>query len=262
MIASDISITNLLLGLLLLVIPLIMLLEMRVKLIKTLLVSILRMIIQLAAIGIVLDYLFGWNNLIFTIGWMLVMLASATLITMERLSYPRSFMLPLIFLPFLAATLIVLPYTVLVIVKPQASQLSRYLIPLYGMLLGNSISSATLAIERLTSDLKTNQKAYFSRLAMGASPQEAALPFLRAAYKTSLTPRVLNISTMGLVTLPGMMTGQILGGSPPTTAIKYQMLIMIAIFAAVSISVFLAMKLLIIKLFDHYGLPKIPLDKD
>jgi putative ABC transport system permease protein len=65
---------------------------------------------------------------------------------------------------------------------------------------------------------------------------------------------------MGLVTLPGMMTGQILGGSAPTTAIKYQILIMIAIFAAVSISVYLAMKLLIFKLFDHYGLPKLPLE--
>lgn len=260
MTAADIPVTSLLLGILLLIIPIIMLLEMKVKLLKSLLVSILRMIIQLAAIGIVLDYLFKWNNLIFTIGWMAVMLVSATLITMERVNYPRSFILPLIFLPFLSATLIVLPYTVLIIVKPQASQLSRYLIPLYGMLLGNSISSATLAIERLTSDLKNNWKAYYTRLALGASPNEAAMPFLRAAYKTSLIPRILNISTMGLVTLPGMMTGQILGGSSPTTAIKYQMLIMIAIFAAVSISVYLAMKMLILKLFDHYGLPKIPLE--
>jgi putative ABC transport system permease protein len=128
------------------------------------------------------------------------------------------------------------------------------------MLLGNSISSATLAIERLTSDLANNWTAYYSRLALGASPQEASLPFLRSAYRASLLPRILNISTMGLVTLPGMMTGQILGGSSPTTAIKYQILIMIAIFAAVSISVYLAMKLLILKLFDHYGMPKLTVE--
>ncbi len=219
------------------------------------------MTIQLAAIGIVLDYLFKWNNLIITLAWMFVMLVSATLITMERLEYPRSFILPLIFIPFLTATLIVLPFIIIVVVRPQAIYLSRYLIPLYGMLLGNSISSATLAIERLTSDLKNNWKSYYTRLSFGASSQEAALPFLRAAYKTSLLPRILNISAMGLVTLPGMMTGQILGGSSPTTAIKYQILIMIGIFCVVSISVYLAMKLLILRLFDHYGLPKFPLEQ-
>jgi len=260
MTASNIPITNLVLGAVLLIIPIMLLLETKVKLVKTVLVSVLRMIIQLAAIGIVLDYLFNWNNLIITLAWMFVMLVSATLITMERLEYPRSFILPLIFIPFFTATLIVLPYIVLVIVNPPASQMSRYLIPLYGMLLGNSISSATLGIERLSSDLKNNWKAYYTYLAFGASPQEATLPYLRSAFKASLLPRILNISTMGLVTLPGMMTGQILGGSAPTTAIKYQILIMIAIFAAVSISVYLAMKLLIFKLFDHYGLPKLPLE--
>lgn len=257
--ATDIPVTSLLLGLLLLIIPVLMLLEMKVKLLKTLFSSILRMIIQLSVIGIVLDYLFAWNNLIFTIGWMFIMLISASLITMERLQYPRKFILPLIFIPFFTATMIVLPYMILIIVRPQAAQLSRYLIPMYGMLLGNSISSATIAIERLSSDLASNWKAYYSRLAFGATAQEAAMPFLRAAYRSSLLPRILNISTMGLVTLPGMMTGQILGGSSPTTAIKYQILIMIAIFAVVSISVYLTMKLLVMRLFDHYGLPKIPL---
>jgi putative ABC transport system permease protein len=260
MTSIDIPVTNLILGALLIIIPILILLEMKVKLIKTLLVSILRMIIQLAAIGLVLDYLFEWNNLIITTGWMFVMLVSATLITMERVKYPRAFILPLIFLPFLTATLIVLPYIIMIVVKPQTIYLSRYLVPLYGMLLGNSISSATLAIERLTSDLKNNWNSYYSKLAFGATSQEAAASFMQSALKASLLPRILNISAMGLVTLPGMMTGQILGGSSPTTAIKYQIIIMIAILAAVSLSVYIAMKLLVLRLFDHWGLPRHHLD--
>lgn len=253
----DITIPRLLLGLALLIIPVILLLEMKLNLLKSVFSSILRMIIQLSAIGIVLEYLFEWNNPFITIGWMFVMLSSATLITIERLNYPKLFLMPMIFIPFFAASLIVLPYVIIVVVRPEPLFNTKYLIPIYGMLLGNSISSATLAIERLSSDLQNNWKAYYSRLAFGASPQEAALPFLRNALRASLIPRILNISTMGLVTLPGMMTGQILGGSSPTTAIKYQILIMIVIFVAVSICVYLAMKLLVAKLFDKYGLPKI-----
>lgn len=259
--ALNIPVTRLLLGGLLLIIPVVLLLEMKLKLLRSLFFSILRMVIQLAVIGLVLDYLFAWNNPFISIGWMFIMLVSATLITMERLQYPRLFLLPVIFLPFLAASIVVLPYIIIAVIRPEPLFSTKYLIPIYGMLLGNSISSATLAVERLTSDLQHNWKAYYSRLAFGATSQEAAQPFLRNALRASLIPRILNISTMGLVTLPGMMTGQILGGSAPTTAIKYQILIMIAIFVAVSVSVFLAMKLLVAKLFDKYGLPKLELEE-
>ena len=149
--ATDIPLTNLLLATILIVIPILMLLEMKVKLIKTVFTSMLRIVIQLAVIGIVLDYLFMWNNLPATIGWMLVMLVSASLITMERLDYPRSFILPLIFIPFFAATVIVLPYMVLIIVRPQVSQLSRYLIPLYGMLLGWKVSGRESCLQNFQS---------------------------------------------------------------------------------------------------------------
>jgi putative ABC transport system permease protein len=259
--AMDIPITRLLLGALLLIIPVLLILEMKLNLLKALFSSILRMVIQLAAIGLVLDYLFAWNNPYVTIGWMSIMLASATLITIERLDYPKIFLLPVIFIPFLAASFIVLPYIITVVVRPVPLFNTKYLIPLYGMLLGNSISSATLAVERLTGDLRLNWKAYYSRLAFGATPQEAMLPFQRNALRASLIPRILNISTMGLVTLPGMMTGQILGGSPPTTAIKYQMLIMIAIMVSATLCVYLAMKLLVARLFDKYGFSKLELER-
>lgn len=91
-------------------------------------------------------------------------------------------------------------------------------------------------------------------LGLGASQREALLPFFRDAFLLSMKPFMASMATMGLVSIPGMMTGQILGGADPQTAIKYQIAIILAIFTAISISVSLSVYFTSRKAFDPYGM--------
>lgn len=121
---------------------------------------------------------------------------------------------------------------------------AKYLIPISGMLLGNSLKGNIIATNTFFDYFKNREKEYFFTLSLGASRQEALKPIVRESIKRGLRPTLASIATIGLVSLPGMMTGQILGGSVPMTAIKYQIAIMIAIFSTMAISIFLVILLL------------------
>jgi len=115
----------------------------------------------------------------------------------------------------------------------------RYLIPLTGMIIGNSMNGAALAAERLASEMKERQLEIETSLCLGASSRTASREAVRSAYRAALIPVTNTMSAMGLVFLPGMMTGQILSGTEPVLAVKYQIAIMCAISGAVAVSSFL-----------------------
>jgi putative ABC transport system permease protein len=111
----------------------------------------------------------------------------------------------------------------------------RYLIPLGGMLLGNTMNSATLAVERLTAELRRDGGDVEALLALGASPGQATREARRTAIRAAITPSLNTMLTVGIVTLPGMMTGQMLGGTDPFQAAMYQLMILFGItFCALS----------------------------
>lgn len=105
----------------------------------------------------------------------------------------------------------------------------RYLVPLGGMLLGNAMTAATLAAERLGDELVRSQGDVEVYLALGASPWQAVHPSLRRALSAALTPTLNAMMVVGVVKLPGMMSGQLLGGSAPLQAAFYQLLILVGI---------------------------------
>jgi putative ABC transport system permease protein len=111
------------------------------------------------------------------------------------------------------------------------------------MILGNCLRADIIGVRTFYESLKKEEKAYLLSLSQGANLREALLPFVRDACQAALAPTVATISTVGLVSLPGMMTGVILGGGNPMTAIKYQIAIMIAIFAGTALTVILAIRL-------------------
>jgi len=93
------------------------------------------------------------------------------------------------------------------------------------MILGNSMTSAALAGDRLQADLSARREEVEARLALGFSGREAVQPLVRASLRASMIPTVNGMMTVGLVQLPGMMTGQILAGSSPLVAIRYQIVV-------------------------------------
>ncbi|EKM31643.1 hypothetical protein VCHENC02_2736, partial [Vibrio harveyi] len=123
------------------------------------------------------------------------------------------------------------------LVKPEPFYNAQYMIPLAGMLLGNSLSSNIVALQNLFTAFEQRKSEYEAAISLGAAPRYASFPFLQEALRKSLAPILASMATTGLVTLPGMMTGQILGGASPMVAIKYQLVIMLAIFVMLSVSV-------------------------
>ncbi|MDD4223901.1 MAG: iron export ABC transporter permease subunit FetB [Candidatus Cloacimonetes bacterium] len=251
----DISYLGLGLSALLLVFPLLIFWHLKLDLSKQLFTSFARMIVQLAVIGLVLQFIFQQQNLWLTLLWMLVMIANAIFTLRGRLKFQRRVLLPVLIMALGTASLVVMPWVLLLVVRPKPLFDPTYAIPIYGMVLGNSMNSCALALERFESGLSDNWPAYYTRLSLGASLWEAILPAFKKALHASLLPQLLTIASIGVVSLPGMMSGQILGGASPLVAIKYQMMIMICIFSGVTLTDYLAIRLYLKRRFDKYHLP-------
>ncbi len=115
----------------------------------------------------------------------------------------------------------------------------RYLIPLAGMIIGNSMNGASLAAERLAAEMRERREEIEAALCLGATSRQASRDAVRSAFRAALIPTTNTMAAMGLVFLPGMMTGQILSGTAPVLAVKYQIAIMCAITGSVAITAFL-----------------------
>ncbi len=239
----NISWYKLALGYVLLVIPVIAFYYYRTKLVNPLLVSVLRLSVQLALIGFYLEYLFKYDSSLLNLAWVILMVTVTAFTVSSRSEVSRHYLALPLGLSFLTG-LVITEFILLFVVLDLGNVFTaRYLIPITGMILGNSLNTSIISLRSYYTGLVNNDLAYRYLLSTGATPNEAALPYLRAALKEAFTPVIANAATIGLVTLPGMMTGQILGGSSPVTAIKYQILIMLAIITGTVISVILGIVL-------------------
>jgi len=250
----DIGVWSLAAGYLLLIFPLAILLYQRVPILKDAGIAIVRMTVQLLFVGFYLQVVFRLNNPWLNLAWVVVMVgvADGSIIRNCKLSI-RRFALP-VFGALLAGTAI----PVLVFVGPilqRANWLdAQYVIPLGGMVLGNCLRADIIGLRSFYEAIVKNEKAYHQSLAQGARLHEALHPYFRDALQAALLPTVASMATIGLVALPGMMTGVILAGADPLTAIKYQIAIMIAIFSGTAITVFLAIWLTARGSFNAYGI--------
>ena len=117
---------------------------------------------------------------------------------------------------------------------------------------GNCLRSNVLSLERFYSGIRKNENEFMTYLMLGATLREAVRPYLRDAIKAAVNPSIATMATMGIVSLPGMMTGQILGGAMPMTAIKYQIGIMICIFTAMVVAALVNILLSLPVAFDDH----------
>ncbi len=124
-------------------------------------------------------------------------------------------------------------------------------VPLLGIILGNSVNGVALASERLVSDLRAERDQVELRLTLGASARQAALPALRAAVRAGLTPTINSMLIAGIVSIPGMATGQILAGADVATALQYQVVIYFGITGTVGISILILLGLRLKRYFNR-----------
>lgn len=249
----DINYLNLFLGYLLILIPILVFYYYKTGLIKDSLIAIARMSVQLFIVGLYLELLFEYNKAWINSLWWIIMvlIAAFTIIRRAYLSF-KIFMIPLI-ISLLISLVIIDAYFLGIIIRLDYFFDARYFIPISGILLGNCLRTNVLGLNTYYKKLATDKIRYRYYLANGASRAEALAPFMREALKTSFNPLIASITVIGLISLPGMMTGQILGGSSPEVAIKYQIMLMLAIFSATLISVVLTIIIANRFAFDEYG---------
>jgi putative ABC transport system permease protein len=235
-----------------LVFPVLIFRHLRLRLTRNLVISMLRMGVQLGLVAIYLEYIFKLDMLALNVAWVLVMIVVATgsILRQSGLSW-RKCLWTILPAHLLTSLLILCGFLFVFDFVTVAS--ARYLIPLMGMVLGNILRSNVVALDRFFSELRANEEMHIQYLTLGASEAEAVRPFLRNALRAAVGPQLGTVATMGIVSLPGMMTGQILGGSSPAVAITYQIMIMIAIFTAATVSAFLAVHFSRSVAFDACG---------
>lgn len=213
-----------------------------------------RMAIQLSLVGIFLQYIFDVNNPLINFSYLALMIAVASFSAVKscKLNITR-FIIPL-FLAFIVPNVIILLFFNTFVIKLDNLFSAQYMITIGGMLLGNSLGGNIVCINNFYNAIRKNKNEYLYSLSLNANKIEALKPYFKNAVLSSINPTIANIETMGLVALPGMMTGQILGGAVPFTAIKYQIAIMIAILIARYFSATLSIVFTAYNAFDDYDI--------
>lgn len=249
----DISYWGLGIGMLLLLVPIYFFHRFKTGLVKPTVVGALRMVVQLFLIGIYLKYLFLWNNPWVNFLWVFIMIYTGTETALSRTRLKRGILMIPIAVGFLASALLVGLYFLGVVLQLDNIFGAQYMIPIFGILMGNMLSSNVIALNTYYTNLMREQQLYYYLMGNGATRHEATAPFVREAIIKAFSPAIANMAVMGLVALPGTMIGQILGGSSPNVAIKYQMMIIVITVTASILSLMMTLWLANRKTFDAYG---------
>ena len=220
---------------------------------RDLLTGAVRTCLQLIAIGYLLKYIFTLDQWFLILITLLVMIIVAAF-TVARRQNKQTWELPyLVGFSLTAGSGISVFLATQIILQIKPWYEPHYLIPLAGMVIGNSMNGATLAVERVDSEIKNKRMEIEAYLALGATSQQAAHSCIKAAMRAAMIPTINSMMVVGLVSLPGMMTGQILSGTSPIIAVKYQIIIMYMIAFSVALSSFILSKLRFRRYFtpDH-----------
>ena len=248
----DLSITSMLWMYALMLVPLAIFFYLQLGIIRDTIFSMLRMTVQLILVGLYLKYVFQLNNAFVSLLWVVIMLLVANLSILSKAGLKRRLFFWRALVGVAGSTLLVSGWFILVAIRPDPIYDARYLVPITGMILGNCLRSNVLSLERFYSGIRRNENEFMTYLMLGATLREAVRPYLRDSIKAAVNPSVATMATMGIVSLPGMMTGQILGGAMPMEAIKYQIGIMICIFTSMVVASLVNILLTLPVAFDDH----------
>ncbi len=212
----------------LVLIPLIYAYQTKLGIEKQLIVNSIRAFIQLLALGYFLIYIFKIQNIFILCGVLILMILYSSYLAKKRVD--TSFLVP--FLTILISTFLVLGIMVglgLISTKPNE------FIPIGGMIIGNSLNTFTLSIERFKREIDIQKDLIEAYVAVGASINQAYFEMKKQSIKASLIPTINMLQTIGIVAIPGITTGMLLAGANPLTAISYQLVI---IYMLVSVNLF------------------------
>lgn len=185
-----------------------------------------RTIVQLLFVGYILAIVFAADQPFLVLGILAIMLTIAAVVARNRISQKIPKLLFLVWGSILTSTALTIGYTNLLVIKPEVWYEPQYLIPLTGIVLGNAMNAAAISGERLVSTINASPLEIETYLSLGATSKQAVEKYRKEAVKAGLIPTINSMMVVGIVTLPGIITGQLLTGADPLVAAAYQILIM------------------------------------
>ncbi|MCG5548493.1 ABC transporter permease [Halorhodospira halochloris] len=220
---------------------------------RSLLVAAARTVIQLLLVGLVLETLFAHATLYWValMGLIMLLVAGREVMARQKRRFAGFWGFGLGTLAMFLSSFSVAVLALVALVQPQPWYQPQYAIPLLGMLLGNTMNGIALSVDRLTDGAWQQRYVIEAQLALGYTWSEAVEGIRRDATRSGMIPMINAMAAAGIVSLPGMMTGQILSGVPPMEAVKYQILIMFLITVGTGIGTLAAVWLASGRLFDE-----------
>ncbi len=203
---------------------------------KLLAIATVRTLVQLLGVGVFLAVIFATRNPLAVLAVLMGMATIAAVVARNRIDRDLPWLLRWVWLAIFSSGLVTMTYVIVLVVRPDPWYDPRYLIPLTGIVLGNAMTASSIAGERLVTALRNNRVEIETHLSLGATPAQAAIAYRRAAIKAGLIPTLNAMMVVGLVTLPGAITGQILAGADPLVTALFQILIMFMLALATLIA--------------------------
>ncbi|BCB03146.1 ABC transporter permease [Bacillus sp. KH172YL63] len=205
---------------------------------KQIILASFRMTVQLIIAGYILTYIFDHPSPLMTLFIILIMEAFAIRNIFKQVKYDMDKILKwMASISLLIGTLLSLFYFNMVVIHFTPWYEPRYFIPIAGMIVGNAMTGITLGINTLLGGLISQREKIEGALMLGATPKAASKAYVDDAFDAAILPTLNNMIGMGIIFLPGMMTGQILSGISPLVAIEYQIAILLGIIGSVAMTV-------------------------
>jgi len=241
--------TDLLVALILILIPVAISFQSRLGIEKSILIGTVRTFVQLMIIGYILKYIFNFKKwyVILLMIFIMALVAGYNAVKRQKRKIPGLF--PLVTISIFLGASVSMATLIGLILHVTPWYEPQYLIPISGMMLGNAMNAASLAVDRLVGETRSRRQEIEAALALGASPFRAIIPLLREAARAAMMPTINAMMIVGIVQLPGMMTGQIIGGVEPEQSVRYQIIIMYMLATSVTISCITVLYLFYRKLF-------------
>ncbi len=218
----------------------------KLPIIRDIAVGTVRSFVQLIAVGYALHFIFDLQSLWMIFGAILIMiLVGSHTAASGRVKQVKGAFIPALIAILMGSFVTLATMLALGIVTTEA----RYVIPLAGMIVGNSVTAAALSIDRLGSDLRNNRPAIETALALGMSWRAASATYRREAAHTGIISILNFMKTVGLVALPGAMTGMILAGAEPLQAVLLQLIVAYMLLSATTITSVVATELTVRRFF-------------
>ncbi len=219
---------------------------------RDIVIAAIRLVVQLSLVALVLKFVFAERNPLLIGGLGLIMVALAGREVINRMQtgkkLPGTFMVSS--LSMFVSSYVICIFCLLAIINADPWYHPQYAIPLLGMLLGNTLNGVTLSLNRLRDGFKSQRAMIENRLMLGEDIWLATQTLRREAMVAALIPMINSMAAAGIVSLPGMMTGQILAGTDPELAVRYQILIFLLIAAGTGFGTYLATHFGSKQLFD------------